>query len=100
VALRHADEMLARVDELRATRDELLRRGPEMGFDVSTRTPTSSWSAAGPTGTPPGSSCWTRASSSGRPDPTGFLRVSAGTPEEMEAFYDAPWRVDAARKGE
>ena len=32
--------------------------------------------------------------------PAGFLRVSAGTPDEMEAFYAALARVTAPRMGE
>ena len=32
--------------------------------------------------------------------PAGYLRVSAGTPQEMEAFYAALEQVDAARTGE
>ncbi|MFV0452675.1 MAG: histidinol-phosphate transaminase, partial [Propioniciclava sp.] len=34
VALRHAEEMLARVDDLRAARDTMLSRLPGMGFEV------------------------------------------------------------------
>jgi len=32
--------------------------------------------------------------------PAGYLRVSAGTPQEMEAFYAALARVDAPRMEE
>ena len=100
VALRHADEMLARVDELRATRDELLRRGPEMGFDVVDSDANfvliGRWADR--------HAAWQQLLDQGvlvrETGPDGFLRVSAGTPQEMAAFYDALARVDAARKGE
>jgi histidinol-phosphate aminotransferase len=92
--------MLARVDELRATRDELLRRGPEMGFDVVDSDANfvliGRWADR--------HAAWQQLLDQGvlvrETGPDGFLRVSAGTPRKMEAFYDALARVDAARKGE
>jgi histidinol-phosphate aminotransferase len=89
VALRHADEMLARVDELKRTRDEMLVRLPQLGVKVI------------------GSDAnfvlfgefenrhdvWQRLLDQGvlvrEVGPAGYLRVSAGTPAEMEAFYTA-----------
>jgi imidazoleglycerol-phosphate dehydratase len=82
VALRHADEMLARVDDLRATRDELLRRGPEMGFDVVDSDANfvliGRWADR--------HAAWQQLLDQGvlvrETGPDGFLRVSAGTPQE------------------
>ena len=100
VALRHADEMLARVDDLRATRDELLRRGPQLGFEVVDSDANfvliGRWADR--------HAAWQQLLDQGvlvrETGPEGFLRVSAGTPEEMAAFYAALARVDAPRMGE
>ena len=100
VALRHADEMLARVDDLRATRDELLRRGPQLGFEVVDSDANfvliGRWADR--------HAAWQQLLDQGvlvrETGPEGFLRVSAGTPEEMAAFYDALARVDAPRMEE
>lgn len=89
VALAHADEMLATVDLLRGERDRLLVRLPELGFEV----------------VPSDANfvlfgrfadrhlAWQRLLERGvlvrETGPAGFLRVSAGTPEEMAAFYAA-----------
>ncbi len=100
VALRHADEMLARVDDLRATRDELLRRGPQLGFEVVDSDANfvliGRWADR--------HAAWQQLLDQGvlvrETGPEGFLRVSAGTPEEMAAFYAALARVDAPKMGE
>ena len=100
VALRHADEMLARVDDLRATRDELLRRGPQLGFEVVDSDANfvliGRWADR--------HAAWQQLLDQGvlvrETGPEGFLRVSAGTPDEMAAFYAALARVDAPRMGE
>ncbi|MFT3878003.1 MAG: histidinol-phosphate transaminase [Propioniciclava sp.] len=100
VALRHAGEMLARVDDLRAARDELLRRAPAMGFEVvdsdANFVLVGRWSDR--------HLAWQQLLGQGvlvrETGPAGYLRVSAGTPEEMEAFYAALACVDAPRMGE
>ena len=89
VALAHAPAMLANVDLLRAARDELLVRLPELGYEV----------------VPSDANfvlfgrftdrhlAWQRLLDAGvlvrETGPAGYLRVSAGTPEEMAAFYAA-----------
>ena len=61
-ALRHADELLGRVDDLRAERDRTVDWLRAAGPDRSpTATPTSCCSARSPTGTPSGRVCWTAA---------------------------------------
>lgn len=100
VALRHAEEMLARVDDLRVARDELLRRGAEMGFEVVDSDANfvliGRWADR--------HAAWQQLLDQGvlvrETGPEGFLRVSAGTPDEMEAFYAALARVTAPRMGE
>jgi len=89
VALAHAPEMLAQVDRLRAERDELLARLPRLGFDVVDSDANfvlfgrfadrhAAWQALLDAGV--------LVRETG---PAGYLRVSAGTPEEMAAFYAA-----------
>lgn len=100
VALRHAGEMLARVDDLRETRDELLLRCPEMGFEVvdsdANFVLVGRWADR--------HAAWQQLLDQGvlvrETGPAGYLRVSAGTPAEMAAFYAALERVDAPRMGE
>ena len=100
VALRNADEMLARVNDLRAARDELLRRAPAMGFEVvdsdANFALVGRWADR--------HLAWQQLLDQGvlvrETGPAGYLRVSAGTPQEMEAFYAALARVDAPRMGE
>ena len=100
VALRLADEMLARVDDLRIARDELVRRSREMGFDVvdsdANFALVGRWADR--------HAAWQQLLDQGvlvrETGPSGYLRVSAGTPQEMEAFYAALARVDAPRMGE
>ena len=90
-ALRHAPELLGRVDELRAERDatvDLAARAGARGrrqrrqFRVVRRLPGSSCCLAG-------------AARPGRPrsarsGPDGWLRVSIGTPDEMKSFTTGP----------
>ncbi|MFP5416943.1 MAG: histidinol-phosphate transaminase [Actinomycetes bacterium] len=100
VALRHAEEMLARVDDLRAARDELLRRAPALGFEVvdsdANFVLVGRWADR--------HRAWEQLLERGvlvrETGPEGYLRVSAGTPAEMEAFYAALVAVDAPRMGE
>lgn len=100
VALRHADEMLARVADLRVARDELVRRAAEMGFEVvdsdANFALVGRWADR--------HLAWQQLLDQGvlvrETGPSGYLRVSAGTPQEMEAFYAALARVDAPRMGE
>lgn len=96
VALAHAPELLAKVDLLRAVRDELLVRLPELGFSV----------------VPSDANfvlfgrfadrhlAWQRLLGHGvlvrETGPAGYLRVSAGTPEEMAAFYAAVRQIGEA----
>jgi histidinol-phosphate aminotransferase len=95
VALAHADEMLAKVDLLRGVRDELAVRLPAMGFAVVPSDANfvlfgrfadrhAAWQALLDQGV--------LVRETG---PAGYLRVSAGTPEEMAAFYAAAEGVRA-----
>ena len=100
VALRHADEMLARVDDLRAARDQMLTRLPAMGFEVvdsdANFVLVGRWADR--------HDAFSQLLAQGvlvrETGPEGYLRVSAGTLEEMEAFYTALAVVDAARAAE
>ena len=87
VALAHAAEMLAKVDQLRQARDdgELARRprAPGCGIDANfvlraVRRPHAVWQAL-----------LDRGVLIRETGPEGWLRVSAGTPAEMLAFKDA-----------
>lgn len=99
VALRHADEMLARVADLREARDDLLRRLPQLGFEVvdsdANFVLVGRWSDR--------HLAWQQLLDAGvlvrETGPAGHLRVSAGTPEEMTAFYAALAKVTAPRTG-
>lgn len=89
VALAHADEMLAKVDQLRLVRDEMLVRLPRMGFEVIDSD--ANFVLFGRFGDR--HAAWQTLLDAGvlvrETGPTGFLRVSAGTPQEMESFYAA-----------
>ncbi len=96
VALAHASEMLARVDLLRGVRDEMLTRLPAMGFEVVESDANfvlfgrfadrhRAWQAL-----------LDRGVLVRETGPAGYLRVSAGTPSEMEAFYAALADIDRA----
>lgn len=89
VALDHAAEMLAQVDRLRAARDEMLIRLPRMGFEVVDSD--ANFVLFGRFADR--HAAWQTLLDAGvlvrETGPAGFLRVSAGTPAEMEAFYAA-----------
>lgn len=97
VALRHADEMLARVDDLRAARDDLVRRASAAGFEVvdsdANFVLVGRWADR--------HAAWQQLLDAGvlvrETGPEGYLRVSAGTPDEMEAFHAALAGVDTPR---
>ena len=89
VALRNADEMLAQVASLREVRDQMLVRLPALGLEAVT-------SAANFVLTgrfADRHDVWQRLLKRGvlvrETGPDGYLRVSAGTPAEMERFYTA-----------
>ena len=89
VALAHAGELLAQVDELRTTRDDMLRRLPRLGVEVIDSD--ANFCLFGPFADR--HDVWERLRERGvlvrETGPTGYLRVSAGTPEETETFYAA-----------
>ncbi len=89
VALAHADEMLARVDELRQTRDEMLVRLPQLGVEVIDSD--ANFCLFGSFADR--HDVFVRLLDRGvlvrETGPAGFLRVSVGTPKETEAFYAA-----------
>ena len=89
VALRHSAELLHKVDELRATRDQLLVRLPQLGVEVIDSD--ANFALFGPFADR--HDVWQRLLSRGvlvrETGPDGWLRVSAGTPGETQAFYDA-----------
>lgn len=89
VALRHAAELLAQVDELRATRDQMLRRLSELGVGVIDSD--ANFCLFGPFADR--HDVWERLLSRGvlvrETGPQGWLRVTAGTPGETERFYAA-----------
>lgn len=89
VALAHADEMLAKVDELRRTRDEMLVRLPQLGVEVIDSD--ANFCLFGRFDDR--HDVWQRLLDRGvlvrETGPSGFLRVSVGTPQETEAFYRA-----------
>ena len=89
VALAHAPEMLAQVDLLRTVRDEMLRRLPQLGVEVIDSD--ANFCLFGRFDDR--HDVWQRLLDRGvlvrETGPSGWLRVSAGTPEETQAFYDA-----------
>jgi histidinol-phosphate aminotransferase len=89
VALAHAGEMLAKVDELRRTRDEMLVRLPQLGVEVIDSDANFCLFGA----FDDRHDVWQRLLDRGvlvrETGPAGFLRVSVGTPEETESFYTA-----------
>ena len=93
-ALRHTEELLAQVDSLRVTRDRTAARLGERGYEVA---------ASDANFVLFGHFADRRAVWEGLVDrgvlirevgPPGFLRVSIGTPDEMQAFQDALQEVD------
>ncbi len=89
VALAHATELLAKVDELRSTRDEMLLRLPQLGVEVIDSD--ANFCLFGRF--TDRHDVWQRLLDRGvlvrETGPAGFLRVSVGTPAETAAFYDA-----------
>ena len=89
VALTYADELLARVDELRATRDELLARLGGLGLDVAASD--SNFILFGRFDDR--HAVWQGLLDRGvlvrETGPREWLRVSVGTPTETETFYRA-----------
>jgi histidinol-phosphate aminotransferase len=89
VALAHAEEMLAKVDQLRRTRDEMLLRLPQLGVEVIDSD--ANFCLFGRFADR--HDVWQRLLDRGvlvrETGPSGYLRVSVGTPEETEAFYRA-----------
>ncbi|AXT84754.1 histidinol-phosphate transaminase [Aeromicrobium sp. A1-2] len=86
-ALRHRDELLARVDELRATRDDLAAWLKEQGFEVADSD--ANFVLFGRFDDR--HAIWQGLVDRGvlirETGPDGWLRVSVGTPDEMQAFY-------------
>lgn len=89
VALAYAPDMLARVDELRRTRDEMLVRLPQLGVEVIDSE--ANFCLFGRFSDR--HDVFVRLLDRGvlvrETGPAGFLRVSVGTPAETEAFYAA-----------
>jgi histidinol-phosphate aminotransferase len=88
-ALRHADELLGQVDQLRRTRDETASRLAEQGFEVAASDANfvlfgrfddrhAVWQALVERGV-----------LIRETGPDGWLRVSIGTPQEMATFHQA-----------
>ncbi len=89
VALAHAPEMLAQVDQLRRTRDEMLQRLPQLGVEVIDSD--ANFCLFGPF--EDRHDVWQRILDRGvlvrEVGPSGWLRVSVGTPEQVDEFYNA-----------
>lgn len=89
VALENAGEMLGQVEVLRRVRDEMLTRLPAMGLEVVPSD--ANFVLTGRFADR--HDVWQRLLDRGvlvrETGPAGWLRVSAGTPEEMERFYAA-----------
>ena len=88
-ALKHADFLLSQVDQLRRTRDEMLLRLPQLGVEVIDSD--ANFCLFGPFDDR--HDVWQRLLDRGvlvrETGPQGWLRVSAGTPDETETFYTA-----------
>jgi histidinol-phosphate aminotransferase len=88
-ALRHADELLARVDDLRATRDETATWLGDQGYDVAASD--ANFVLFGRFADR--HAVWQDLVDRGvlirETGPEGWLRVSIGTPAEMDAFRHA-----------
>jgi histidinol-phosphate aminotransferase len=89
VALRHADELLARVDDLRAERDDTVSWLRELGLTVADTD--ANYALFGRF--PDRHAVWQGLLDRGvlirEVGPDGWLRVSVGTPQEMTAFKQA-----------
>ena len=96
-ALEHTDTLLGYVEQLKAERDRLVARAARASAARSpTPTPTSCSSAASTTRTPSGRVLLDRGVLVRDNGVPGWLRVTAGTPAENDAFLDA---VRAAEEG-
>jgi histidinol-phosphate aminotransferase len=98
VALRHADEMLAAVDRLRAERDDLVDWLRGQGFTVADSD--ANFVLFGRFAD--AHAVWQGLLDSGvlvrETRPAGWLRVSIGTPDDMAAFRSALTGLDAVRR--
>jgi histidinol-phosphate aminotransferase len=89
VALRHADELLARVDDLRAERDATVAWLREQGLSVADSDANYVLFGAFPDRHAVWQGLLDRGVLVREVGPQGWLRVSVGTPEEMAAFKAA-----------
>jgi histidinol-phosphate aminotransferase len=89
VALRHADEMLAQVDLLRAERDRMLVTLPELGLEVVDSDANFVLTGRFVDRHAAFDALLEHGVLVRETGPEGYLRVSAGTKEEMDAFYTA-----------
>lgn len=88
-ALRHADELLGRVDDLRRERDQLVAWLRDQGYEVADSDANFVYFGR----FPDRHAVWQQLLDHGvlirEVGPDGWLRVSVGTPEEMAAFRQA-----------
>ena len=88
-ALRHADELLAKVDGLRAARDDLAAWLAGAGFDVAESDANFILFGTFPDRHATWQALLDRGVLIREVGPVGWLRVSIGTPDEIEAFKQA-----------
>ena len=93
VALEHADEMLAQVDRLRAERDRMLRVLPDMGVEVIDSDANFVLMGRFADRHAAFEALLAEGVLVRETGPAGYLRVSAGTTEEMDSFYEALGKV-------
>jgi len=89
VALAHAPEMLAKVDQLRRARDDLARWLADHGLEVAESDANFVLFGRFPNRHAVWQALLDRGVLIRETGPEGWLRVSAGTPVEMQAFKDA-----------
>lgn len=89
VALEHADEMLAQVDLLRSERDRMAERLPELGLDVVDSDANFVLMGRFTDRHAVFQALLDRGVLVRETGPAGYLRVTAGTPAEMDQFYGA-----------
>jgi histidinol-phosphate aminotransferase len=89
VALAHAPEMLAKVDQLRQARDDLARWLADHGLEVAESDANFLLFGRFPNRHAVWQALLDRGVLIRETGPEGWLRVSAGTPVEMQAFKDA-----------
>lgn len=94
VALGHSEQLLARVDELRVTRDELATRLRSRGHRVADSDANFVLFGLFDDRHAVWQGLVDRGVLIRETGPEGWLRVSVGTPEEMKAFYAALEEVD------